>query len=64
MSFRNQVRSFIGSEDGAFTADWAMQAATVLFVGVMVLSSVDQGDRVSSRGDTHYNGFTITSQYP
>lgn len=55
---------FCAEEAGGFTADWMLQLGLIALVCAGVLSSVTTGDDLSSNGNTHYNDYTITSQYP
>ena len=59
-----RLHAFWHAESGAFTFDWALQMGVVVLVSAMILSSITTGDEVSSTGHTHFNGYTITSQYP
>ncbi|WP_375260961.1 hypothetical protein [Palleronia sp.] len=55
---------FCAEEAGGLNLDWMLQLALITVVCAGVLSSVTTGDGLSSTGNTHYNGYTITSQYP
>ncbi|TDL76311.1 hypothetical protein E2L08_13800 [Palleronia sediminis] len=59
----SMFKKFAASQDGGISGDWVLQVGLIVALAIGVLSAVSNNQETASSGHTHYNGYTITTQF-